>query len=300
MKTRESNRLADPVELEPLVRKNNLRGLVQLSIHAGLIVLAGWGLGAATHWAVQCLMSMLLGIGLVFVFAPLHESIHKTAFRTRRLNAVVGGICGFIILLPPRYFQAFHMAHHRFTQVEGKDPELDVGKPETGSRYLWHVSGLPYWIGQVRTLCRLASGNADIHYIHRAKRPAVIREARGFLLGYTAVFTGGMLFGLTEILVYWVIPVLVGQPFLRLFLLAEHTLCPTDPNMLENTRTTVTNPLVRFLCWNMCYHVEHHVWPSIPFHQLARAHRLARPHIHFLATGYFSVNRQILHATGRR
>ncbi len=300
MKTHESSPLAGPAELKPLMRKNDIRGLLQFSIHVALIGLAGWALGAATHWALQCLLSIVLGILLVFVFAPLHESIHKTAFRTQRLNAAVGGVCGFLILLPPRYFQAFHMAHHRFTQVEGKDPELDTGKPETWSRYLWQVSGLPYWIGQAGLLCRFASGDANAHYIHRDKRPAIVREARWFLLLYAAVLTGGMLVGFAEILRYWIIPVLVGQPFLRGFLLAEHTLCPRVASMLENTRTTVTNRLVRFLCWNMCYHVEHHVWPSIPFHQLAAAHRLAGPHLHFLATGYVAVNRQILHSIDRR
>jgi fatty acid desaturase len=44
------------------------------------------------------------------------------------------------------------------------------------------------------------------------------------------------------------------------------------PDPLTNTRTTKPNPLVQFLYWNMPYHLEHHLAPSVPFHALARMH----------------------------
>ena len=51
--------------------------------------------------------------------------------------------------------------------------------------------------------------------------------------------------------------------------------------MLENSRTTYTNALVRFLAWNMPFHAEHHAWPSIPFHALPRDQRAdPRPAAH--------------------
>ena len=36
-------------------------------------------------------------------------------------------------------------------------------------------------------------------------------------------------------LTLWIIPALLGQPFLRAFLLAEHAACPAVSNMLENS-----------------------------------------------------------------
>lgn len=29
---------------------------------------------------------------------------------------------------------------------------------------------------------------------------------------------------------------------------------------------------MRFLCWNMNYHIEHHMYPMVPFHQLPALH----------------------------
>ena len=66
----------------------------------------------------------------------------------------------------------------------------------------------------------------------------------------------------------WIIPALLGQPFLRLYLLAEHGCCAFVANMFENSRTTFTGPLVRFLAWNMPYHAEHHAFPTVPFYRL--------------------------------
>jgi fatty acid desaturase len=99
---------------------------------------------------------------------------------------------------------------------------------------------------------------------------------------------------------YWVIPVVLAQPMLRLYLLAEHSACPRSADMLENTRTTYTNGLVRFLAWNMPFHAEHHTFPSLPFHALPAAHRLLRDDIKVVARGYVGVLRAIVAGFGGR
>ena len=35
-----------------------------------------------------------------------------------------------------------------------------------------------------------------------------------------------------------------------------------------NCRTVYMNPVFRFLYWNMNYHVEHHMFPMVPYHAL--------------------------------
>ena len=35
-----------------------------------------------------------------------------------------------------------------------------------------------------------------------------------------------------------------------------------------NSRTVYMNPIFRFLYWNMNYHVEHHMFPMVPYHAL--------------------------------
>ena len=66
--------------------------------------------------------------------------------------------------------------------------------------------------------------------------------------------------------------------------------CTQDRNGLTNTRTTLINAAVRLLMWNMPYHAEHHLYPSIPFHRLADAHGLIRARLGYLQPGYVRWN----------
>ena len=56
--------------------------------------------------------------------------------------------------------------------------------------------------------------------------------------------------------------------------------------MLENTRTTLSNAVIRKLAWNMPYHAEHHSYPGVPFHRLPEFHALIEGHLKQVETGY--------------
>jgi fatty acid desaturase len=107
----------------------------------------------------------------------------------------------------------------------------------------------------------------------------VRNEAWAMITVYLILLAGCIALGSTALLFIWLIPMALGQPFLRLYLLAEHGRCAHVANMLENSRTTYTNRLVRRLAWNMPYHAEHHSYPSVPFHKLPDLHRLAAEHL---------------------
>ena len=100
----------------------------------------------------------------------------------------------------------------------------------------------------------------------------------------------GLIWGWQTPFLFWIGPQLLGQPPLRAYLLSEHTGCSLDRNGLTNTRTTLTNGAIRLLMWNMPYHAEHHLYPSIPFHRLADAHALIRQRLGFLQPGYVRWN----------
>jgi fatty acid desaturase len=69
--------------------------------------------------------------------------------------------------------------------------------------------------------------------------------------------------------------------------------------MLDNTRTTYTNVVMRALAWNMPYHAEHHAYPAVPFHRLPEVNRAIGPRLKVTAPGYIDVQRQILQSYRR-
>jgi hypothetical protein len=139
----------------------------------------------------------------------------------------------------------------------------------------------------------------DVDYIHPSAWGEVRRWGRWLLAFYAALIAGSILLGTDVVLWVWFIPLLVGLPFLRLYLLCEHTLCPNSDDGFANTRTTLSNPVVRFLMWNLPYHAEHHLFPNIAFHHLPEAHRHLRPHLKYVAKGYIQVQGEIVRSPAR-
>jgi fatty acid desaturase len=235
------------------------------------------------------------GVVLNFLFCALHESVHRTAFASRRLNDLVGAFSGAVLLLPPGYFRLFHFAHHRHTQDPANDPELMMPHPTTLTAYLWRISGLPNWGKRLRiTLRHALSGQVPEPFIPEAKRGAIVREARLLWAVYLGVLVLSLVLRSDAALLYWILPALLGQPMLRLYLLSEHIHCTVDANPFANTRTTYTNAAVRLLTWQMPYHVEHHAYPAVPFHALAKVNRHIRSRIATSAPGYLALHRGVL------
>lgn len=294
----ESFATAGPVDkkrLKALSERSDVKGLAQLAGH-GLALLVTASLVTVTlesPWLFPALVAH--GVVLIFLFAPLHESIHRTAFRTRAPNDIVAWICGAVLILPPAYFRAFHFTHHRHTQDPERDPELLRPKPTTLASYLLVVSGLPYWRERITTSLKHAvTGRVDLAFITAPQAPGVVLEARLLWSLYGAITVLSLAFESWAALVYWILPAVIGQPFLRMYLLSEHGGCPLVPDMLKNSRTTKSNALVRRLAWNMPYHSEHHAYPALPFHALPAAHDELKGAIAVQADGYIAVQKELI------
>jgi fatty acid desaturase len=280
--------------LKPLTRRSDLKGISHLAGHLAFLAAAAWlvALSTGSFWLI--LTWPVYGVMLVFLFAPLHETIHRTAFKTRWLNDLVAWMCGAVLILPPAYFRAFHFAHHRFTQDPDRDPELLSAKPASLGAYLRHASGLVYWRAQIPGLLRHAAGRVEETFIAPKQRRAIVVEARYYLGFYLGLAVASLAFETWAAVVYWIVPIVVAQPTLRLYLLAEHMGCPLVPDMFRNTRTTRTTWALRALAWNMPFHVEHHAYPGIPFHALPATHQELKDRIAVPAPGYLAVHRKII------
>lgn len=284
--------------LKALSTPSDARGLLQAGGHLALIAAGGalvW-LGRDGTWLLPALLAE--GVALVFLFCPLHEAVHYTPFASRRLNRALAWTCGLALLIPPRWFRHFHLAHHRWTQDPARDPELATPKPRGTAAYLLHVSGLPLWRDSLATLLRNAAGRGADGFLPARERAAVAGEARLMLGIYLLVAALSVVLESWAAVWLWLLPLVLGQPFLRLYLLAEHTGCPQVADMLRNSRTTRTGPLLRFLAWNMPYHAEHHAWPAAPFHALPRVHALIGGRVEVRAPSYRAASRDVRRALG--
>jgi fatty acid desaturase len=278
-------------ERQALLAHSNWRGALHLAGHAGLVLIIGALIQARiAYWPLLLLPQ---GILVMFLFCAMHEAIHRTAFRTKWCNDIVSAVCGWLVLLPAVWFRHFHIDHHRFTNDPARDPELAAAKPGTRTEYLLHLSGLPTWWYRIRSFAISALGRNREKFIPNKARASVTAEARWHLALYAIAVAGSLAVGSDLLLWTWAIPALLGQPFLRAYLLAEHTGCAEVADMFVNTRTTYTSALVRFIAWNMPYHIEHHALQAVPFHKLPAFHRHTRPYLRVTEDGYLKVHRKI-------
>ena len=282
----------DPALRESLVERSDGPGLLRFSFHLGAILVLG--ILIALEMPFWFALLPVQGILIVFLFTTMHECIHETAFKSSFLNTAVSIISSFLIFIPPAWFRFFHFAHHRHTHDPVRDPELKTPKPSTVIGYVKHVSGLPLWFATFRTLVINAMGRNTDDFVPPKAKARVTFEARAMLAIYVLLAVASVVWESQLLIWTWIVPLLLGQPFLRLFLLAEHTDCPHVENMFENTRTTFTTKLVRLVAWNMPFHAEHHALPTVPFHKLPELHEAVRDHLKTTADGYARFNGNLI------
>jgi len=284
-------------QLRELSVRSDLQGTIRAVSHYGTIVIVGaliW-LVSSTYgiaWAVP--LMVVQGYFVAFLFMVVHETAHKTAFRSRALNLVFGHLSSFAIGLPYEYYCLFHWDHHRYTQDPERDPELLVGQmPASDTQLAIAYSGLRQVAFRVGLMLRHAfTGKASALWIPEGKRRIVVTEARLYVIGYVALLLASLALHTMLLLWVWIVPLVVGQLFLRPYLYAEHTGCERTRSAFQNTRTTYTGMFVRWFAWNMPYHVEHHAYPSIPFHALPKLNAIVDERIVFRGRGYLAVTRE--------
>ena len=288
-------RLIPPEALRVLYGRSDRRGACRTLAHAALLA-AGTVLihRARGQWWLPAAL-MLQGLVVVSLFAAMHEAVHYSAFRNRRLNEIAAWLAGLGILFNATYYRQFHFAHHRYAQDPARDPELITAPaPRSRGDFLWRTSALPYWSARLANVTALVRGRFDgLDFIPVTAHAEIVRSMRAMVVVLGALTAASVLLRTDALLWYWLLPLALGLPFLRLYLLTEHTGCTEDDDALTNTRTTISVWPVRFLMWNLPYHAEHHLYPSIPFHQLPAAHRWLQPHLRVVARGYASTVRTL-------
>ena len=197
--------------------RSDVHGLRHLMLYCAVLAVTGsW-----IHFALPIWQIMLIphGILIAFLFTLQHECTHNTPFKTPWLNSIMGHVIAFLLFQPFLWFRYFHLAHHKFTNIPGKDPELDGHeKPSSWGAFLRHLSTVDYWWAKVTILIGNSVGPLTASYIPPRKRRALRAEAILLIVAYGVVFAMAP----TALLWLWIVPLILGVPGLRLYLSLIH------------------------------------------------------------------------------
>jgi len=231
---------------------------------AGAIVAAA-NITSAWQWLLLLPFYLLAAAALHGISLFTHEAVHGTLMGDRTLNAVFGALCAIPVLQNFSAYRVLHLRHHQHLGDDG-DPDHYANY----TRWTWMVFlmnwlrlliGYPVYITAIPLL-----GFKD----------GAMRERLGILAEVTVtVMLAIIIVKFTPaswLLHGWLIPMLFINTMVNIRGMSQHTLLEHASDTVRGTRTILTSPLVRFFMCNENYHLEHHLYPGVPWHHLPQVH----------------------------
>ena len=230
--------------------------------------------------------------------ARWHECGHGTAFRSRRANDVVYYLASFMLLREPTLWRWSHVRHHSDTIIVGRDPEVLFTRPFRWRTVLPNLLNLVNGPKMLRRMARHATGSIDDEareFVPEDELRRVVWEARAFLAVLGGVVGWSIAAGSIVPLLFIGLPSFYGTWLLWFFATTQHAGLRED--VLDhrlNSRTVYMNPVLRFLYLNMNYHLEHHLFPTVPYHALPALHHEVAAHLPRPNTSVLDAYREIV------
>ncbi|MFC5651179.1 fatty acid desaturase family protein [Paenibacillus solisilvae] len=263
--------------MKELMKRRNGPAIRDTLIWFALLILVGYTayLSWGTWWAIPA----FLAYGILYATpgdSRWHECGHGTAFKTMWMNEAVYQIASFMVLRSATPWRWSHSRHHTDTIIVGRDPEIITERPPVWKIILmqiFHLYGGPIEIKRFVLHCFGRLDSIEQEYIPPTERRKTYREARIYLFIIFAVTAACLSMGTILPAMYIFLPSFYGGIVVILFGITQHLGLYED--VLDhrlNTRTIYMNPILRFLYWNMNYHIEHHMFPMVPYHALPKLH----------------------------
>ena len=273
----------------PHIERKTLRRLMQRDDYHALrdtalwiIILASSGLASCRLWSQERYGAFVLTFLVYCTFytsaadSRWHECGHATAFKTKWMNDVVYECASFMVFREALLWRFSHARHHTDTDIVGRDPEID-GRPLTLYNLCLAFFNYQGICATSKSLWVHAGGNllaGEKTYVPKSEHAAVCLQARVWLAIYALTIAASFAAASPLPAMFIFLPYSLGAWHFVLVGVFQHaTLAHDVLDHRLNTRTCYINPISAFIYWNMHYHVEHHIFPMVPYYNLPALHR---------------------------
>lgn len=315
----DNQKLPEPSKRVQLLDRKSLqadiKALSQLSpIKMSAVIFWHWSIIVFMFW-----LTIYTGNILVYLVSALivmarkqalgllmHEGTHYLVSKNRAVNDFVSDIFfAFPLGVSTQFFREFHFQHHKNLGVENHDAELNL-KEEMPERWTFPMSRKMFLSLILRDLLGLTLNEwgrfvGILSPWHRLRTDCLEAiKTHPWIYARFFIYYGVLLTLLTvynlwlPFLILWILPSLSILPVLfRLRTIGEHAAADCS-NELQTTRTLLLNPIEKFFIapCGINYHLEHHLFPSIPCYNLGKLHnRLMKEEVFrkraHITKGYF-------------
>jgi fatty acid desaturase len=268
--------------------RSDLQG--SLHIFAHLLLLGLTGVLSFNFFYADCyvLAAILLFFhGTFYSFlgwaGASHELSHRTVFKTRIVNDFFLVLFSFLTWNNYFYFRASHTRHHQYTVFANLDGESSVLQTIRNVDWLWSLGlnlpaafrAISIIIENSRGVIQGRWGNSLFLNKQKKMRNNVFVWARIVLYGHLFLAVIFIASGSWFLLLLITFAPFIANWLNKLLALTQH--CGMQGNVTDfrlNSRTVLLDPFLAFIYWQMNYHIEHHMFPGVPFYQLKALHKL--------------------------
>jgi fatty acid desaturase len=280
-----------PRELVQELTRRSPRRATLAVLHDFLILAAAIAIGLY-YWPnplVLLLCALIIGTRQHALFVIAHDAAHYLLYESRVLNDAVGRTCAMLQGLSMCTYRVIHRMHHNNLYGElDPDTALHGGYPRGRSylvrKLLKDLSGLTAWKTYAYFLGGAPALNTATNVALRPlddtsqKLRAEARTDRNMVIAFHMTLLALFAWSgyLLQYLVLWVLPlVTVVQAILRLRAIAEHGATTDFSSPLTAARTNLAPAWLEWLIFphQVNYHIEHHLYASVPHYNLPRLHR---------------------------
>ncbi|HET8836805.1 MAG TPA: fatty acid desaturase [Gemmatimonadales bacterium] len=237
-----------------------------------LLPIAGagaWATAPEHGLALRAAGTVVLGLVLMSASVLMHEGIHYLLVGSRRINRIVALCCGTVTLLSATAYRTLHLRHHAFEHT-GEDPDnIETAAPRRVPLVLVYYGLL--LAGTYLYFPHVAVGGWRAAHTSRERLTIVCEYL--FMIG---ALGAGWWHAPDAMLRLWLLPMLVAAQLTNLRGLAEHGLT-TGGSPFTATRSVRTSRWIAFFLCNLNLHLEHHLFPAVPWYNLPRVHALLQP-----------------------
>lgn len=210
--------------------------------------------------------------GIVFLigFAPFHdllvqghEGTHDLISRNRRVNDFFTWFTLALAGISAQAHRRFHLDHHHCAHT-AQDPEYQF--------FNQVVRGVPGWAYFM--IPAFAQIGVNAYGLRRQSPLAVQRRiVLELIAGVFLHFAIAFLLGWRFYLLFVIAPMLSGLYVASVLRSVTEHHDVTEGNHWTNARSIVTHPALEFFWSNVNYHLEHHLYPAVPYHALPKLRR---------------------------
>jgi MocE subfamily Rieske [2Fe-2S] domain protein len=196
------------------------------------------------------------------------------------MNSALYEIASFMVMRESVVWRWSHNRHHSDTIIVGRDPEIQVPRPPNLVAMALSVFNVGGYQTYFPSLFRHASGRltaGERTFIPLSEWPLIFRNARICLAVYAVIIASAVVLHSWLPIFLFALPQFFGTWLMIVHNTTQHA--GLAENVLDhrlNCRTVYMNPISRFIYWNMNYHVEHHMFPLVPYHALPKLHKLIK------------------------